>query len=386
MSQYRYSMTPSNYNYNSMFSNIFPYNNNYNYININKDIINIKEKERPEILSIIGIGDCIIDIISEINMSIINKYQLINNKTRYIDQNNINIFQELQKMLCVYYITGGSVQNILRTISLCLNLNIEKKYNITMLGCIGNDIYKDKIINTLIQNKINPLLKIINGENSLCAAGFYNKNPYLISDIKSSINLDKEFIESNKENILNHDILLIEGYYLLNKYDICKELCELFKNKNKIIILTLSPIILNQDLYEKFISIANYSNIILTNKSQLEDLLNLHNIENEKIFTKFFQNLSNNNKRLLIVKNGKESAYVTKYNYIGKHLEYILTSFPSKIKNEEIVDEIGYDDAFFGGFLSEYMKGSSLFLCLKKGNDIANISLKNPGCTFDKKK
>ena len=128
MSQfYRYSMTPSNYNYNSMFSNIFPYNNNYNYININKDIINIKEKERPEILSIIGIGDCIIDIISEINMSIINKYQLINNKTRYIDQNNINIFQELQKMLCVYYITGGSVQNILRTISLCLNLNIEKK-------------------------------------------------------------------------------------------------------------------------------------------------------------------------------------------------------------------------------------------------------------------
>ncbi len=67
-------------------------------------------------------------------------------------------------------------------------------------------------------------------------------------------------------------------------------------------------------------------------------------------------------------------------------MEYILTSFPSKIKNEEIVDEIGYDDAFFGGFLSEYMKGSSLFLCLKKGNDIANISLKNPGCTFDKKK
>ena len=334
MSQYRYTMTPSNYNYNynSMFSNIFPYNNNYNYININKDIINIKEKERPEILSIIGIGDCIIDIISEINISIINKYQL------------------------------------------------------TMLGCIGNDIYKDKIINTLIQNKINPLLKIINGENSLCAAGFYNKNPYLISNIKSSINLDKEFIESNEENILNHDILLIEGYYLLNKYDICKELCELFKNKNKIIILTLSPIILNQDLYEKFISIANYSNIILTNKSQLEDLLNLHNIENEKIFTKFFQNLSNNNKRLLIVKNGKESAYVTKYNYIEKHLEYILTSFPSKIKNEEIVDEIGYDDAFFGGFLSEYMKGSSLFLCLKKGNDIANISLKNPGCTFDKKK
>ena len=59
---------------------------------------------------------------------------------------------------------------------------------------------------------------------------------------------------------------------------------------------------------------------------------------------------------------------------------------PDMVKPTEFKAEIGYDDAFFGGFLSEYMKGSSLFLCLKKANDIANISLKNPGCTFDKKK
>ena len=75
-----------------------------------------------------------------------------------------------------------------------------------------------------------------------------------------------------------------------------------------------------------------------------------------------------------------------KYNYLEKHLEFILTSIPQQIKMEEIVDEIGFEDAFFGGFLSEYMKGNSLYLCLKKGNEMANIVLKNPGCSFERKK
>ena len=67
-------------------------------------------------------------------------------------------------------------------------------------------------------------------------------------------------------------------------------------------------------------------------------------------------------------------------------MEFILTSIPQKIKTEEIIDEIGFEDAFLGGFLSEYMKGKSLYLCLKKGNDIANIVLKNHGCTFERKR
>ena len=34
-----------------------------------------------------------------------------------------------------------------------------------------------------------------------------------------------------------------------------------------------------------------------------------------------------------------------KYNYLEKHLEFILTSIPQQIKMEEIVDEIGFEDS-----------------------------------------
>jgi adenosine kinase len=361
----------------------------------------MNNKERPEILSIIGIGDCMVDIITEINSEIINLYHLENDQTKYTDENTKNIFKELESMPFVQYIPGGSTQNILRVLSYLLHensnfnnngnniINIRVKYEISMLGSIGEDVYKEKIINSLNHSKIKPLLKISNGETSRCGAGFYNKKPFLISEVKASKNLDKEFILSNKDNILKHEILLIEGYYLQYQFELCWELCELFrKEENKLIILTLSPISLNPKLLEKFIYIANYADIIFSNKSQAEEFASSKGeIDNKKIFEKIFQKLSTNNKKkILVVKNGKEAAYCAKYNYQEKHLEFILTSIPQQIKNEEIVDEIGFEDAFFGGFLSEYMKGNSLYYCLKKGNEISNIVLKNPGCTFGRKK
>ena len=161
-----------------------------------------------------------------------------NNETKYTDINTRNIFNELERMTFVHYITGGSVQNILRVLSYNLNenpsinivqnnllnnLNIHfiKKYQITFLGCVGEDVYKDKIINTLNNSKIRPLLKITNEQTSRCGAGLYDKKPFLISEIKASKNLDKEFILSNKDEILKHEILLIEGYYLQYQYELC---------------------------------------------------------------------------------------------------------------------------------------------------------------------
>ena len=402
-----FNITPNGYS-NIMNQTGFPHNINSNiFINNNYFLNNeINYKERPELLSIIGIGDCIVDIITEINSQIINLYHLQNDQTKYTDENTKHIFNELEKMPLVHYIIGGSVLNILRTLSYNLNVNVAlninqnnlingdlnmnliKKYQITILGCVGEDVYKDKIIYSLNKSQITPLLKITKEKTSRCGACLYDKNPFLISEINASKNLDKEFISSHIDEILKHEILLIEGYYLQYQFELCCKLCELFKKEgNKLIILTLSPISLNQNLFERFICIANYADIIFSSKSQAEEFsCSKGEIDNKKIFTKIFQNLSDNNKRLLVIKNGQEAGYCAKYNYQEKHLEFILACFPQQIKDEQIVDKIGLEDAFFAGFLSEYMKGNSLYLCLKKGNEMANIVLKNPGCTFEKKK
>ena len=67
------SLNFSNLNTSDGFSNN---NNNYNSIKNSNNLVNndMKTKERPEISSIIGIGDCLVDIIAEIDPQIIDIY------------------------------------------------------------------------------------------------------------------------------------------------------------------------------------------------------------------------------------------------------------------------------------------------------------------------
>ena len=125
-----FNITPNGYS-NIMNQTGFPHNINSNiFINNNYFLNNeISYKERPELLSIIGIGDCLVDIITEINAQIINLYHLQNVQTKYTDENTKHIFNELEKMPLVHYIVGGSVLNILRTLSYKLNVNVALNIN-----------------------------------------------------------------------------------------------------------------------------------------------------------------------------------------------------------------------------------------------------------------
>ena len=99
-------------NYNFSFSNIFNQNLKYQ----SNFYFNDDNKIRPEINSIIGIGDCIVDIITEINENIIAQYKLEKDKTKYVNENNRNIFDEYDKMSFVRYVVGGSIQNLLKSL------------------------------------------------------------------------------------------------------------------------------------------------------------------------------------------------------------------------------------------------------------------------------
>ena len=90
--------------------------------------------------------------------------------------------------------------------------------------------------------------------------------------------------------------------------------------------------------------------------------------------------------RLFVVTDGCNGVYLSKYNYKKEQLDFILQSFPLLMKTEEIVDLNGAGDAFLGGFLSQYMKGASLYSCCRAGNDASYVILKNVGCTFPKDK
>ena len=339
--------------------------------------------------SLIAIGNPIVDISAEITRPILDKYNLHFGETVFANPSNVGYFQELERMPQVTYIPGGSIQNTLRVTAWCLYMSPEniRLFKVTMLGATGKDTYANKIITAFNQSGVNHILQEIpNSETSRCGVGIHQKERCLLPQIKASNCLTEDFVNENEKEIMSHDALLIEGYFLQEKYDLCLNLCTKFKDQRKIVILTLSAVTIVQQHKDKVMEIANYSDIIVGNMSELETLAETNGMDYKTTFEKVSKNLTIKKDRLFVITHGSKGAIVGKYDYTRGNMDFILQCFPSVMKMEEIVDLNGAGDAFLGGFLSQFMQGKNLEACCKAGNDAANVILKNIGCTFDKNK
>ena len=344
----------------------------------------VQSQLMPQVSSIIGIGNPIIDIIAEIEKEEIQKFGLELGQTIFATPQNIEFFKELDNKAQVSYTSGGSILNTLRVASWCLNMEPNNKnYKLTMLGSVGNDKLKDKVINSLISCGVKPLLQIISDkETSRCAVGIYKKERCLLPEIRASSFLSEDFIKQNIQEILNHEALIIEGYFLREKFELCLKLCEEFNKLNKLVILTIAPFMV-EFFKDRIIEISNRADIIFGNFKAAEILAcgRGNNMKEtfEKVHKKFMKR-----DRILIITAGCQGVFCSKFDYQKMQLEFILQNYPSLIKNSEIVDLNGASDAFFGGFLSQQMQGKTLNICCKAGNSAANIILQNFGCSLPK--
>ena len=357
-------------------------------INSNRSGINISQKSAADgsrAHSIIAIGNPIVDISAQIDKEGIKKYRLKWGETVFADSGNVGFFEDLESKSDVTYIPGGSIQNTLRVASWCLNMEKKNKgkYTLTMLGATGNDSYKDKIIKSLKSSGVNPLLQSIpNMETSRCGVGIYKKERCLLAQIRASNCLTEDFVKEHEKEIYQHDALIIEGYFLAEKFDICKNLCHRFRRENKLVILTIGAVFIVEAHLPKVLEIGNDADMFICNIDELKAFAGTKKENNYKdIFEKAFKKLKEKD-RLFVVTDGSKGVLVSKYDYKKEKVDYILQSFPTVMKSEEIVDLNGAGDSFLGGFLSQYIKGSSLSSCCKAGNDAASYILKSVGCTF----
>jgi adenosine kinase len=365
--------------------------NMYRYrmpIDTSSNTFNVMDSLQPRLSSIIAIGNPIVDILAEIEKEIVQRFKLVWGGTFFASKDNMGFFDELESRPQVTYIPGGSIQNTLRVTNWCLNMEEKNKgkFRVTMLGAIGQDNYKDKIMNALNSAGVIPLLQPIpNITTSRCGVGICQKERCLLPHIKASNCLTDQFVKEHENEIFNNDALLIEGYFLQEKYELCIYLSNMFKRANKMVILTLSAVFMVENHREKIMKIAEISDMIVGNLEEMEAFAEVQRTEPQITIAKAHEKLGQKD-RLFIVTDGGNGVYVTKYDYEKKGLDYFLQSYPNKLKNEEICDLNGAGDAFLGGFLSQYMKGASLEQCCKVGNDAAYVIIKHVGCTFPKTK
>ena len=345
--------------------------------------------EGPEIHSLITLAEPIMDITSEIDLPMIQKYNLKWGDTILVnetgDEKILKFYEDLERMSSVKYVPGGSAENTLRVLGWCLNMEPfeRQKFKITMIGSIGDDIYKDKIMKALENIGVSTIFEVLKGDKtSRCGVGVYQKEKLFATQLRASKRLSEKFIDEHLDEILSYNALFIEGYMVSNKFNICKKLCENFVKDKKLIILSLSACFIVKFHHEKMIELANDADIIAGNMEEAMEFAGNKTDDVKKIFEIMFEKLKPKEKRLIVITDGPNGAYYGKYNYEEKMLEYYIQYFANNLKDEEIQDLNGAGDAFLGGFLSRYMKGDSVHDCCKIGIEAATVILRNVGCNF----
>ncbi len=106
-------------------------------------------------------------------------------------------------------------------------LNKNQLFTCMMIGCIGNDSYGDQIQSGLKKAGVVPLLEISKiYKSSRFAVAIDKKERWLLPNMRASVMLSFDFIIKQMNTIINDSYLLIEGYLLVNKFDIIKYLSE----------------------------------------------------------------------------------------------------------------------------------------------------------------
>ena len=345
-------------------------------------------KQKPKLInSIIALGNPIVDFSAEIDESDIQKYGLKKGEVAFVTNENKGFYLEIEQKLQVFSTIGGSALNILRAISWGLrnssmDLSAEKK--ISMLGCVGNDILKNKIINTLQQSNIKTnLLEQIDMATSRCAVGICNnKDRYFLSDIVASRNLSVNFIQNHWNEIISHDALLIEGYFIKENFELCSTICDAFIKAAKFIILTLSDPLMIESYKEDIIKIANKADMVVGSLNAAKKLVGeINDSTNIDLLFKKIYSILNDKNRILIITAGNHGVFCSKYDSTTKTEDHFQT-FPNQINNRDIVDFNGAGDAFLGGFISQQMQDKTFEDCCHLGNKAAAVVIKNIGCNF----
>ena len=311
---------------------------------------------------ILGIGNAIVDVLAKVDDEFLKKNNLTKGSMKLINQSE---FEDLKKNIKIEKIVaGGSVANTMAGIAhLRGNPSFIGKINSDNFGEIYRKSLQDINVNFSYLEKNEDLstgasiiLITPDSERTMCT--------YL--GISSHLSAN----DINENNILNHELIFLEGYLWdkgiseqMFKYAIS------IAKKNKIkIAMSLSDIFCVTRHKQDFNNLLkNDLDILIGNENEINELANKKNLLDS------INKLKELNKLIVITRSENGSVAI-------KNNEVVNCN---SIKVNKVLDLTGAGDLFAAGFLKEYLDNSDIKKCLETGSMLASKIIQKIGAKLE---
>ena len=116
---------------------------------------------------------------------------------------------------------------------------------------------------------------------------------------------------------------MIEGFFINENFELCRRLSKEFKEKGKIVILTLSSVFVVKEHFMKVKEIAELSNYIFCISDEEKAFTRTDgNGDMELVSKVIHQNLHEIDNRALVITCGPNGVMISKFNYKANQMDF----------------------------------------------------------------
>jgi len=334
-------------------------------------------------MSILGMGNPLLDISSEVPAALVEKYELKMGDAILAEEKHQPLFEELVKLPTVQYIAGGATQNSIRVAQWMLQSPEATAY----MGCIGKDANGEKMKEACALDGVKTAYMVDESTPTGCCAVLINTpERSLCTNLNAANNFKVEHLKKPENWAICEaaKVIYSAGFFITVCPDAMKAACaEAAKHDGLYCVNLSAPFLMMVPPFKAvFNELMPQVDFLFGNETEAQTWADSESWDTKDvafIATRLSLMPSTKaRKRTVVITQGADPTIVAINGHVTEHP---ITALPK----EKLIDTNGAGDAYVGGFLAALSKGLDMAACCKAGAYAASVIVQHSGCTYPAK-
>jgi len=332
---------------------------------------------------ILGMGNPLLDISCEVDMTVVEKYELKMGDAILAEEKHQPLFAELAAMPKVQYIAGGATQNTIRVAQWMLQQPGATAY----MGCVGKDDFASKMKEACGKDGVKVCyMEDTSTPTGSCACLINGIERSLCTNLNAANNYKETHLQQaeNWAVLTGAKIVYSAGFFAtVSPGSITLAAKETVKTGAFYCLNLSAPFLMQVPPFKAaLVDTMKYVDFLFCNETEALTWAETEAWESTDI-SFIATRLSlipsvKSRKRTVVVTQGGEPTVVA--------INGMVTQFPvTLLPKEKLVDTNGAGDSYVGGFLAALAQGKNIEECTKAGAYAASIIVQHSGCTYPAK-
>jgi len=335
----------------------------------------------------LGIGNPLLDITTHTTDEILKEFELEKGTAILAEEKHMPLYPRVQAKSDVIYCPGGSSMNTARAMQWMLSKT--HPGSVAFVGCIGKDDSGKILRKAVTDSGVKPLfLETDERPTGRCAALIVDKERTLVTSLAAAELYKVEHLRTNpdvQQALANAKVFYSEGFFTTVSPAALIDLGKRALAEGKHFMFNISAPFLPNFFWNDMSKVIEYVDYLFCNeteagtvakKMQWADADNLEAVAQNICALPRAEGAKTG--RTVVITHGAQETIVCGAATGGK----IRRFSPIKCSSDQIKDTNGAGDCFVAGFISQFIQGADLDVCIAAAHYCAWKVIQQVGCTL----